>query len=197
MFECGARVDDIDEAMLDFGMPMGPLRLIDEVGVDVSNHVAETLAAKFSDRMGKPEVLSKMIQAGLLGRKGGNGFYAHRAKGAEPEVNPQIDQFQRDSSAAALPREELRTRMVLLMVNEAARCLEEGIVAEAADVDFGMIMGTGFAPFLGGPLRFADLARVPQIVAEMNRLAAKGESRFAPCALLQTMSAQKKNFYEN
>jgi 3-hydroxyacyl-CoA dehydrogenase/enoyl-CoA hydratase/3-hydroxybutyryl-CoA epimerase len=81
------------------------------------------------------------------------------------------------------------------VVNEAARCLEEGIVAEAADVDFGMIMGTGFAPFLGGPLRFADFTGLREIAAEMERLAKGGEARFAPCQLIQAMSGNGAKFY--
>ena len=196
LFESGARVEDIDECMLDFGMPMGPLRLIDEVGVDVSKHVAATLAAHFSDRMTSPAVLGKMLSASLLGKKSGRGFYNHQSKSKEPGVNPNIDRFHTDASCAKLTRDELRTRMVLLMVNEAARCLEEELVTEAADVDFGMIMGTGFAPFLGGPLRFADFIGVAQLTQEMQRLAEKAGQRFAPCRLLQDMAAQGRKFYD-
>ena len=195
LFESGARVEDIDEAMLDYGMPMGPLRLIDEVGIDVASHVAETIAANFSPRLGALEVLGRMLKAELLGRKSGCGFYLYSGKTKEPIVNPTIDDFHRDSDAAALNRDELRARMVLLMVNEAARCLEEGVVAEPADVDFGMIMGTGFAPFRGGPLRFADSVGIRETTEEMNRLAGRGESRFAPCALLQAMAGTGKRFY--
>jgi 3-hydroxyacyl-CoA dehydrogenase/enoyl-CoA hydratase/3-hydroxybutyryl-CoA epimerase len=86
--------------------------------------------------------------------------------------------------------------MVLLMINEAARCVEEGLVAEVADVDFGMIMGTGFAPFTGGPLRFADYLGVDKVVQEMERLAMEGKRRFAPCALLNTMAADGRRFYD-
>src|SRR5205823_2873039 len=118
LFESGGRVEDIDEAMLDFGMPMGPLRLIDEVGVDVANHVAETIAANFSPRLRAPEVLPKMQQAGWLGRKSGRGFYTYASRGKEPDVNLAIDQFHRDTVAATLTREQLRARMALLMVNE-------------------------------------------------------------------------------
>ena len=85
--------------------------------------------------------------------------------------------------------------MVYLMVNEAARCLEEGIVGETADVDFGMVMGTGFAPFRGGPLRYADSVGVPQLVEVMYKLSNKGETQFAPCALLQTMAPLQQKFY--
>jgi 3-hydroxyacyl-CoA dehydrogenase/enoyl-CoA hydratase/3-hydroxybutyryl-CoA epimerase len=110
-------------------------------------------------------------------------------------VNADAERFKKGTSAAALSREDLRNRMVYLMVNEAARCLEEGIVGEAADVDFGMVMGTGFAPFRGGPLRYADSVGVPQLVEEMYKLANKGEQQFAPCALLQTMAPLQQKFY--
>ena len=196
LFENGARVEDLDECMLEFGMPMGPLRLIDEVGVDVSHHVAADLASKFSDRMHCPEVLSKMMTDGLLGKKAGKGFYLHAKKGTEPVVNPRIDNYHSGTSCAKLSRDELRTRMVLLMINESARCLEGGIVDEAADVDFGMIMGTGFAPFLGGPLRFADNIGLPQVVDEMKRLADE-ELRFTPCGLLQTLAGTGQKFYKS
>jgi len=196
LFENGARVEDIDESMLEFGMPMGPLRLIDEVGVDVSNHVAADLASKFSDRMHCPEVLSKMIADQLLGKKSGKGFYLHSKKGKEPVVNMRIDKYHSGTSCAKLTRDELRTRMVLLMINESARCLEGGIVDEAADVDFGMIMGTGFAPFLGGPLRFADNVGLSLVVAEMKRLADE-EPRFTPCNLLQTLAGTGQTFYKS
>lgn len=196
LFENGARVEDVDEAMLEFGMPMGPLRLIDEVGVDVSHHVASDLASKFRDRMHCPEVLTKMLADELLGKKNGKGFYLHSKKGKEPVVNSRIDTYKSGTACAKLNREELRTRMVLLMINEAARCLEGGIVEEAADVDFGMIMGTGFAPFLGGPLRFADSVGIPHIVDEMKRLADE-ELRFTPCNLLQTLAGTGQKFYKS
>lgn len=196
LFENGARVEDVDEAMLEFGMPMGPLRLIDEVGVDVSHHVASDLASKFRDRMHCPEVLAKMFTDELLGKKNGKGFYLHSKKGKEPVVNPRIDKYKSGTACAKLTREELRTRMVLLMINEAARCLEGGIVEEAADVDFGMIMGTGFAPFLGGPLRFADSVGITHIVDEMKRLADE-ELRFTPCNLLQTLAGTGQKFYKS
>ncbi len=196
LFENGARVEDVDETMLEFGMPMGPLRLIDEVGVDVSHHVASDLASKFRDRMHCPEVLSKMMADELLGKKNGKGFYLHNKKGKEPSVNSRINNYRSGTACAKLTHEELRTRMVLLMINEAARCLEGGIVEEAADVDFGMIMGTGFAPFLGGPLRFADSVGIPHIVDEMKRLADE-ELRFTPCILLQTLAGNGQKFYKS
>jgi 3-hydroxyacyl-CoA dehydrogenase/enoyl-CoA hydratase/3-hydroxybutyryl-CoA epimerase len=193
LFEAGARIENIDEAMLDFGMPMGPLRLIDEVGVDVARHVAETLAASYRDRMSVPEVLAKMLAAGLTGRKGAQGFYLHSGKNAS--VNPQANLFQKSAAAVGLSQQQLQQRLVLLMVNEAARCLEEGVVAEPADVDFGMIMGTGFAPFRGGPLRYADSAGVSKLVEQMRRLAESGAAQFQPCALLESKAAKGERFY--
>src|SRR6185503_10260588 len=91
LFASGARIEDIDECMLDFGMPMGPLRLIDEVGLDVCNHVAVDLASKFSDRMETPAVLAHMVSDKLLGKKSGRGFYLHAKGVSEPGVNPDID----------------------------------------------------------------------------------------------------------
>jgi 3-hydroxyacyl-CoA dehydrogenase/alkylation response protein AidB-like acyl-CoA dehydrogenase/enoyl-CoA hydratase/carnithine racemase len=193
LFESGVSIERIDEAMLDFGMPMGPLRLLDEVGIDVAMHVARTLAAGFRDRMVVPQVLHRMAVAGLLGRKSGAGFYLHQ-KGKEPWPNPQATQFAKGASHS-ITSTELQSSMALLMVNEAARCLEEGIVEEAADVDFAMVMGTGFAPFRGGPLRYADTVGAATLVATMDQLVAAGASHFAPCELLRTMAAEGKKFY--
>src|SRR6185295_12980118 len=193
LFEGGAGIEDIDEAMLDFGMPMGPLRLIDEVGVDVANHVAATLAASFSGRMHQPVILDQMLKAGLLGRKSEHGFYRYNEK--RPRVSTELRMFQTREWARGMARETLQNRMTLLMVNEAARCLEEKVVATPEDVDFGMIMGTGFAPFRGGPLRYAEALGLERVVEEMKRLAGS-EPRFAPCALLQRLASEKKTFYE-
>jgi 3-hydroxyacyl-CoA dehydrogenase/enoyl-CoA hydratase/3-hydroxybutyryl-CoA epimerase len=164
--------------MLDFGMPMGPLRLVDEVGTDVSLHVAETLASHYHRRMAVPEVLARLVKGGQLGRKSGEGFYLHRGKEAVPSEDAA--RFVKDDSAANLDRVDLELRMVLLMVNEAARCVEEGIVSGPEDVDFAMIMGAGFAPFRGGPLRHA---------------VDDGEERFAPCALLKDLATKDGKLY--
>jgi 3-hydroxyacyl-CoA dehydrogenase/enoyl-CoA hydratase/3-hydroxybutyryl-CoA epimerase len=193
LFEAGASTGDIDEAMLEFGMPMGPLRLIDEVGVDVAQHVAGELEARFSGRMPPPRVLAQMLKAGLLGRKTERGFYLYHTK--TPEPNSGLSLFQEKDWAKSFGREELQQRMVLLMVNEAARCLEEEIVTEPSDVDFAMIMGTGFAPFRGGPLRYADGLGGARVVGKMKRLADSGARYFEPCALLQALAAEGKKFY--
>ena len=197
LFESGARIEDIDKAMVDFGMPMGPLRLIDEVGLDVSNHVSETMAAAFQPRLHAPKVLDAMVKAGLLGRKSGAGFYTHKKGKGEATPNSDVYKFRANKTAARFTRQELCDRMVMLMINEAAQCLEEKIVGEPADVDFGMIMGTGFAPFLGGPLRFADFTGIQGLVGEMYRLSSQGEARFAPCDLLKSMAGRNEKFYKH
>jgi 3-hydroxyacyl-CoA dehydrogenase/enoyl-CoA hydratase/3-hydroxybutyryl-CoA epimerase len=194
LFEAGATVKDLEEVMLDFGMPMGPMRLLDEVGLDVSLHVAATLAAHFGERMKVPSCLNKMIGAGLLGRKNGSGFYLH-AKSKEAKPNPQVSAYVQSQKASEVTREELQERMVFLMVNEAARCLEEQIVTDPADVDFAMIMGTGFAPFRGGPLRYADTVGATRLVGAMNHLVACGTPHFEPCKLLARMGDTGERFY--
>jgi 3-hydroxyacyl-CoA dehydrogenase/enoyl-CoA hydratase/3-hydroxybutyryl-CoA epimerase len=196
LFESGAGLEALDEAMLDFGMPMGPMRLIDEVGVDVSLHVAGTLAAHFGDRMHVPALLGKMMEAKMLGRKTGRGFYLHE-KSKEPRPNPETASLVQSQTAGAISREELQERMVFLMVNEAARCLEEQVVTEPVDVDFAMIMGTGFAPFRGGPLRYADALGMERVVGAMENLVDRGAEHFKPCGLLKGMAAGGKKFYGN
>ncbi len=196
MFETGASLAALDEAMLDFGMPMGPMRLLDEVGVDVALHVAQTLSAKFGDRLKVPAVLEQMFKAGLLGRKNGRGFYLHD-KSKEPKPNPQAVSFVQSRGACAFTREELQERMAFLMVSEAARCLEEKIVTEPADVDFAMIMGTGFAPFRGGPLRYADSIGAEKLAGAMDFLVDGGAAHFAPCGLLRSLAANGKKFYDH
>lgn len=191
-FDQGAAVADIDEAMLEFGMPMGPLRLMDEVGLDVAQDVAETLGAAFGDRMKVPAAIAPMLKAGLLGKKAGKGFYLHGAKGSKPNAGVRF--FASGFGMAAFTREQMRERMALLMVNEAARCLEEGIVASAEEADFAMVMGTGFAPFRGGPLRFADAFGIARCAVRLKEVSPR-EPHYAPCALLEKMAEEKTTFY--
>lgn len=143
--ESGVPVATIDRAMLDYGMPMGPLRLLDEIGLDVAAHVAETMGEAFGDRFAVPELLTALRASGDLGRKNGQGFYHHEGRKATPRV------FAVPPSP--LPREsDIAARLATLMTREAKRCLEEGIVRDPGSIDLAMILGTGYAPFRGGPL---------------------------------------------
>jgi 3-hydroxyacyl-CoA dehydrogenase/enoyl-CoA hydratase/3-hydroxybutyryl-CoA epimerase len=144
--------------------------------------------------MHMPDCLRKMTAQGMMGRKNGRGFYLH-GKSSKTRPNPQALDLVREKKARALPREELQERMVFLMANEAARCLEEGVVTDPADVDFAMVMGTGFAPFRGGPLRHADAIGAARLVGAMEHLVANGAAHFTPCGLLADMAAHGKKFY--
>lgn len=147
MFERGGDPEDIDKAMLGFGMPMGPLRLLDEIGLDVAMGVARTLAAAFPDWMKLPEVIEKLLAAGHTGRKGGSGFYVY--DDSSPAVNAEAIGFR--TGAEDVP-EDAHLILSSLMSEEAKRCLAEGVAETADDIDLAMVLGTGYPPFLGGPL---------------------------------------------
>ncbi len=178
LFDAGASAHDIDEAMLDFGMPMGPLRLLDEVGLDVAAHVVNSLAKHFGERITAPALIEKMLGAEILGKKSGRGFYDY----AHDKPNHELDVLRSVHRHTRFTPDELTRRMVLLMVNEAARCVEEGVAA-AEDIDLAMVLGTGFAPFTGGPLRYAEAYPIAGVVSALEALAVT-EPRFAPCAWL-------------
>jgi 3-hydroxyacyl-CoA dehydrogenase/enoyl-CoA hydratase/3-hydroxybutyryl-CoA epimerase len=152
MLEEGASVREIDDAMLEFGMPMGPLRLIDEVGIDVAFDVAEELAEAFRGRMNVAPILQKLHEAGLKGRKGGAGFYVYDGK--KERENAQIRQLFAAKSAK-FSATDIQNRLVGVMISEAKLCLEEKVVETEDDIDAGMIFGTGFPPFRGGLVKHA------------------------------------------
>jgi 3-hydroxyacyl-CoA dehydrogenase/enoyl-CoA hydratase/3-hydroxybutyryl-CoA epimerase len=195
----GASIEQIDRAAKKFGMPMGPIRLLDEVGLDIARHAATTLHNAFGARMLPAPPLQSLAQTKRLGKKNGLGFYKYKS-GKEDGIDETIYQ----DLANAVPTErgrgpnedEIRKRLVLVMVNEAARVLADRIVKRAGDVDLAMIMGTGFPPFRGGLLRWADSVGAQQIVDQLNDLAARAGRRFEPAPLLTQLAAQGKGFYE-
>lgn len=193
----GALAEEIDQAMKNFGMPMGPVRLLDEVGIDVARHAGETLHEAFGDRLAPAPILERMLEAERLGRKNGRGFYRYEdgeEKGVDAEV--YVDLGLPEPSTGSHSGEEIRRRMVLVMINEAARILGDGIVTNAAAVDLGMIMGTGFPPFRGGLLRFAD-DQHPRAILERTRALAETEGeRFEPAPVLEDLAASGRTFYE-
>jgi 3-hydroxyacyl-CoA dehydrogenase / enoyl-CoA hydratase / 3-hydroxybutyryl-CoA epimerase len=200
LFEAGVDAEKIDNALLQWGMPMGPLRLIDEIGVDVSVDIAATLERAYGRRDRAPEILRQMLSAKLLGRKSGAGFYKYEGKAQLP--NESLTQWRKggakedvDPAAVALAEEALTNRLVLLMVNEAARCVEEGVVDSPQDADYGMHLGTGFPAHRGGPLRFADHFGPKRAVEELEKLAQTDE-KFVPCELLKTHAENGTKFYE-
>ena len=156
----GETIESIDEAMLDFGMPMGPLRLIDEVGIDVAYDVASELGEAFKERMAVARILRQVHEQGLKGRKGGVGFYVYKKK-KEERVNRRLakairrDVESRDAKKAERSARDIQRRLLGVMIEEAKRCLSEGVVASEDDIDAGMIFGTGFPPFRGGLVVYA------------------------------------------
>ena len=194
MFEKGVSGQEIDSALLDWGMPMGPLRLIDEIGVDITVDIANTLEKPYGRRNQPAELLRKMQGAKMLGRKTGAGFYKYEGK--QQTGNEALEEW-RQRSGGNFAAENMADRLVFLMVNEAARCLEEGVVATAEDADFGMMMGTGFAPFRGGPLRYADHYGIKKLVSEMDGLHSRAGEKFVPSDLLRQHAQNGTKFYDD
>ncbi len=194
LLDAGYRIEDVDRAMADWGMPMGPMALTDEVGIDVATKVAHILHDAFSDRLPLPEWLDRAPQSGRLGSKNRKGFYLYEGrerKGPDPTVYPLL---------GLQPRVEnpdpgtIVDRMVLPMVNEAARCLEEQVVRSAADLDLSLIFGTGFPPFRGGLCRWADQEGLSRIIATLERLETSVGDRFQPSDALRK-TAEAGGFY--
>jgi len=212
LYESGMDADRIDRTLVEWGMPMGPLRLIDEIGVDITIDIGNTLEKAYGQRDHVSAILLWLRDQQMLGRKTGAGFYKYEGKkqspndslvkwrsglhgnpeGAEgPNIPPDSDRDPR----LRLNEEELTHRLIFLMVNEAARCVEERVVDSPEDADYGMILGTGFAPFRGGPLRFAEHFGLKKTVEELERLA-QTEEKFAPCEILKKHARDGTNFYE-
>jgi 3-hydroxyacyl-CoA dehydrogenase/enoyl-CoA hydratase/3-hydroxybutyryl-CoA epimerase len=190
---------------------MGPLRLIDEIGVDVTVDIANTLEKAYGKRDRPPKILREMQAAKLLGRKSGSGFYKYEGKQqtantevekwrATPARHPERSEGSHESGPREVPRsarndeEDMANRLMFLMVNESARCLEEKVVASPEDADYGMILGTGFPGWRGGPLRFAENAGIKKVVEEMESLARSNE-KYVPCNLLREHAQKGTKFY--
>ena len=191
----GYGVADIDHAMERFGMPMGPLRLIDEVGLDVGRHVAADLAARLTTPQGPPvPATDEMITRKWLGKKSGKGFYLHSGK-AKPALNVDLESLPGIAARRPADPKLFHDRLILPMINEAARVLDEKVVDAPEDVDFGMIMGSGWAPFRGGPLRYADFLGAKKVVETLESLAGAAGERFRPSDRLKSMAAEDRKFY--
>ena len=195
----GASIEAVDRAARKFGMPMGPLRLVDEVGIDISRHAGQSLYEALGDRLTPSAPLVALADSGRLGKKGGLGFYRYengKEKGSDPEIYAVLSRAV-PKVRATLGEREIRGRLGLAMVNEAARVLEEGIVQRASDVDLGMIMGTGFPPFRGGLLRFADTIHTRTILSRLEELEERHGARFAPAELIRRLARENRGFYES
>jgi 3-hydroxyacyl-CoA dehydrogenase/enoyl-CoA hydratase/3-hydroxybutyryl-CoA epimerase len=219
LFQSGVGAEEIDRALLQWGMPMGPLRLIDEIGIDITVDIADTLEKAFGARDSAPEILRKMYAAKMLGRKSGGGFYQYEGKQQTPnqalqewrghsersEAEPNAVEEPRGATSNVAERgpstslrsaqDDIANRLTFLMVNEAARCLEEKVAATPEDADYGMVLGTGFPVFRGGPLRFAENYGLKNLVADMEELRERAGEKFAPCDLLRQHAGDGTTFY--
>jgi 3-hydroxyacyl-CoA dehydrogenase / enoyl-CoA hydratase / 3-hydroxybutyryl-CoA epimerase len=191
----GARIEEIDRALRHFGMPMGPLRLLDEIGLDVARHAAGVMHEAFGERLAPAPPMIALGTTQRLGRKNMRGFYNYdngKEKGPDESI---YNELVLTRSRRTLGQEEIVERCVYVMVNEAARILDDGIVNGPGDVDLGMIMGTGFPPFRGGLLRYAESVGLPRIVERLEDFTRAFGPRFAVSAFLRSRAAAGGGFY--
>jgi 3-hydroxyacyl-CoA dehydrogenase/enoyl-CoA hydratase/3-hydroxybutyryl-CoA epimerase len=195
----GASIAEVDEALKDFGMPMGPLRLLDEVGLDIARHAGQTMEEAYPERMKAAPALTTLgEETDRLGKKNAKGFYAYE-DGREQHPDPSVYDALADligDSQTSLPQREIVDRCVLPMINEAARILDEGIAKSPGDVDLAMITGTGFPPFRGGLLRYADTLGTKTILAKLESFEREFGPRYAPAELLRRKAEAGEGFYD-
>ncbi|MBK5258882.1 MAG: enoyl-CoA hydratase/isomerase family protein [Thermoanaerobaculia bacterium] len=194
LLEEGNSIESLDKAMTAFGMPMGPVALLDEVGIDVAAKVAGILSAAFGDRMTKSNVVDRLYADGRHGKKNGRGLYLYE-KGRRKGPDASIYRIIGVSAPHPADPKTVVERMLLAMINEASLILDEKIVGSAAELDLAMIMGTGFPPFRGGLLRYADSLGTTNVVARLTELEKKHGRRFAPNAPLRRLAQSGGTFY--
>ncbi len=192
----GVRIERVDEAMRRFGMPMGPLEMLDQVGLDVAADIARSLEPLYAERLAPNPAFAQMKDKGWLGQKSGVGFY--RYHGRRARENGEAARLLRGDAArqaeAASPEDQMaeaRERLVLLMVNEAAMCLGEKVADDADTIDLAMVLGTRWAPHRGGPLRYAQQRGYAAVAEALTALARRLGPRFAPCAELRRLAVEE------
>ena len=193
LLEEGNTIESIDAAMIDFGMPMGPMALLDEVGIDVAAKVGGILRERFAGRIHQSRVVEVLYADHRLGKKGGKGLYFYE-NGKRKDPDSAVYKLLGVAGPHPVDAKEAVERMVFSMINEAAMILDEKIVGSAADLDLAMIMGTGFPPFRGGLLRYADAVGVPNIVKRLDELATKYGPRFKPTEPLRRLAERGGKF---
>jgi 3-hydroxyacyl-CoA dehydrogenase/enoyl-CoA hydratase/3-hydroxybutyryl-CoA epimerase len=204
LVEQGVPLEDIEKTMTSFGMPMGPLALLDEVGLDIAGEVIKVIHAALGARMTPPAILATIEGLKIVGKKGGKGIYLYGADGKRVfDKKTKSYVFNPDVLAAVKAsrnpktRGEIQDRLVLAMVNEAARCLEEGVVSDPSQLDLAMIFGTGFPPFVGGVLRYADQTGTPVVCQKLEFLSKVAGDNYHPARLLSTLAADGGSFYRS
>jgi 3-hydroxyacyl-CoA dehydrogenase/enoyl-CoA hydratase/3-hydroxybutyryl-CoA epimerase len=208
LLDQGAAIDAIDNALLDFGFPVGPITLVDEVGLDVGSKAGKIMYEAFGERFAPPSSMQAVVASGRYGRKAKKGFYLYDEEGKKGEVDQSVYTLlapgARETSAtsgnqlqarAQIPASEIQQRTVLPMLNEAARCLAENVSRSARDGDVGAVYGFGFPPFRGGPFRYMDSIGIPELVKRLEDLNDRFPGRFEPAEVLVSMARRGDRFY--
>ncbi|WP_103666138.1 fatty acid oxidation complex subunit alpha FadJ [Gracilimonas amylolytica] len=195
LLEEGASIEYLDKIMKDWGFPVGPMALFDEVGIDVGAHVAETMSPMFAKRgVDTKNKAQDLLDAGLMGRKNKLGMYRY-TDGKKKEVNSDVYKQFGGSQRNDPDKETAQQRIALTMINEAVWCLQEDILSSPTDGDLGAILGLGFPPFLGGPFRYIDQTGVQNIVDTLKAFTEKYGPRFKPAPLLEDMAKNGESFF--
>jgi 3-hydroxyacyl-CoA dehydrogenase / enoyl-CoA hydratase / 3-hydroxybutyryl-CoA epimerase len=197
LLEEGAAIEQVDKAMKKLGFPVGPLVLMDEVGIDVAAHVAGVMGAKFRDRgVEGSKAAERLDEAGYAGRKNGKGFYTYSGKdGKKKEVNQEIYRFFGGTERRPVTPRVIQERLLMAMVNEALFCLQDGILLSPTDGDLGAILGLGFPPFLGGPFRYIDREGASNIFSRLDKLEGELGIRFKPAGILTDAAKNSTKFH--
>ena len=191
----GAGLHRLDSAVRDFGFPIGPIALIDEVGIDVGAHVAESLGPTFAERGARPtDAMQRLAARNILGKKSGRGFFVYETKKRPRPVNPEVTQVLDAPRKPSAPPSNAVDRLVLMMVNEAALCLQEGVIESPRDGDLGAVLGLGFPPFRGGPFRWIDSVGAHKVVDQLRELESQLGARFTPADLLVETARNGRSF---
>ena len=197
MLDEGLAIETVDKAMLKKGFPVGPITLLDEVGLDIAAHVTESSRTFAETKKGFTvnDAVVRMNTDGRKGKKNKKGFFSYDKKGKKSGVDSTAYQYFKGNGDQTLNINDIQDRGVMLMLNEAVLCLEEGIISTPTDGDLGAVFGIGFLPFTGGPFRMIDAIGVKQIVARMNELKAVYGERFTPASLLVKMAKSSQTFH--
>lgn len=194
----GEPIEHIDKALVDFGFPVGPLQLLDEVGIDVGTKIIPILVNALGPRFAAPRALDAVLEDDRKGRKNGKGFYLYANKGRpakKKQADPAIYRLLNLSPKQQQGGELIARRCVMLMLNEAVRCLDENVIRSARDGDIGAVFGIGFPPFLGGPFRYIDQLGGAEVLKTLQGLQQHYGEHFAPCPGLIRRAQEGSRFY--
>jgi 3-hydroxyacyl-CoA dehydrogenase/enoyl-CoA hydratase/3-hydroxybutyryl-CoA epimerase len=196
LLDDGASIDAVDSAMTQFGFPVGPLTLLDEVGLDIAGKSGAILTHAFGERMQPSVTLQRIIDDGRLGRKSRKGFYLYDELGKRQGVAATVYAMSPSGETRKeFDRAVMQHRMVLPLLNEAVRCLEEGVIASPRDGDIGAVFGFGFPPFLGGPFRYMDSLGLTEVVRMLDELDRQFPGRYEPARLLRQLATRGSAFH--